>query len=114
MTIISVLLPIRTVSEANLREHWGAKARRAKSQRGIAKIGMYNWRRYGKAKKLTITIIRIGARKLDPDNLANSSKHVQDGIADALGVDDGADKITWRYKQEMGKPYSIRVEMEAV
>jgi crossover junction endodeoxyribonuclease RusA len=110
--IISVLLPIRTVSEANLREHWGAKAKRAKQQRATAKLGLYNRRGLGKSKRLSILIVRIGARKLDSDNLARSAKAVRDGIADALGVDDGDEKISWFYGQEIGKPYSVRVEIE--
>lgn len=59
----------------------------------------------------TVTITRIGKRKLDSDNLAISAKHVRDGIADAYGVDDGSDLYTWNYAQEIGKDYAVRIEI---
>jgi hypothetical protein len=114
MTQISVLLPIRTISEANVREHWAAKAKRAKQQRLTAYLMLARYRRMGQAKRLTITITRIGSRKLDSDNLARSAKATRDGIADALNVNDGAGNIEWRYAQEKGRPheYAVRVEIE--
>ena len=116
MTLI-ITLPIRTESEANLREHWAKKGRRAKGQRAIARmiLGQPQYAALRKhAGRFEITITRIGARPLDPDNLANSGKHVQDGIADALGIDDGSARITWIYAQEKGKPkeYAVRVEIK--
>lgn len=113
---LTIVLPIRTVSEANMREHWAKKSRRAKDQRGTARMILGQWR-YAHLKKhagrFEITITRIGAKPLDKDNLANSSKHVQDGIADALGIDDGSPRITWHYAQEKGKPkeYAVRIEI---
>ena len=114
---ITVTLPIRTESEANLREHWAKKGRRAKGQREIARM-ILGQPQYAMLRKHTgrfeITITRIGAKYLDPDNLANSSKHVQDGIADALGIDDGSERITWFYAQVKGRPkeYSVMVEIK--
>jgi hypothetical protein len=61
----------------------------------------------------TITITRLGPRKLDDDNLASSAKHVRDGIADKLGVDDGDDRLTWRYSQEKSSTYGVRIKIEA-
>lgn len=38
----------------------------------------------------------------------------RDGIADALGVDDGDEsKVTWSYAQERGD-YGVRVKIEAL
>lgn len=113
VTIVSVLLPVHTVSEANIREHWAVRARRTKAQRQSAYYLLRKYKGLGRSKRLTITITRIGARRMDPDNLANSSKHVQDGIADALGIDDGSERIEWRYRQEIGKPYAVRIEIDA-
>jgi hypothetical protein len=117
---LTVTLPIRTVSEANMREHWAKKSRRAKDQRGTARtiLGQPQFaalRRHAKnAGRFEITITRIGAKYLDPDNLANSSKHVQDGIADAIGIDDGSPRLTWFYAQVKGRPkeYAVRVEIK--
>lgn len=113
---LSVTLPIRTESEANLREHWAKKHRRAKDQRGTARMILGQWR-YSHLKRhagsFIINLVRIGQKPLDPDNLANSFKHVQDGIADAIGLDDGSARIEWSYAQEKGKPkeYAVRIEI---
>jgi hypothetical protein len=111
-----VLLPIKTLSEANLREHWGKRARRAKKQREAARM-------YVRARllcagiilnsHLTISLTRIAPRALDSDNLAGSLKAVRDGIADALGMNDGSPLLEWRYFQTKGRPreYAVLVEI---
>lgn len=58
-----------------------------------------------------ITIERIGKRPLDSDGLAASAKHIRDGIAHALGVDDGSDRYTWLYTQSQGKQFGVRVTL---
>jgi len=109
---VAFSLPLRTVSETNAREHWAARAKRAKEQRGIAcSFTAFAFEHWGNIP-LTITLTRIGPRKLDSDNLAASLKHVRDGIADALGMDDGDERLTWAYAQEKGKEYSVRVRIE--
>jgi len=62
-----------------------------------------------------ITLTRIAPRRLDPgDNLNSSMKAVRDGIADALGIDDGDARLTWKYAQRKGNPkeYAVEVEVE--
>jgi hypothetical protein len=61
----------------------------------------------------SITLTRIAPRRLDSDNLARSLKAVRDGIADAIGVDDGDPRLEWRYAQEQGavREYAVRVEV---
>lgn len=110
-----VLLPIRTVSEANRAssEHWRVRYKRALSQRGTTKaIFAAFWRGAKMKLPVHVTLTRCApSAGLDPDNLPTSTKHVQDGIADVLGVDDGdATKVTWAYQQERG-PYAVRVEV---
>ena len=61
---------------------------------------------------LIITITRIGKRKMDSDNLAYAAKAVRDGIAAALGINDGDERLTWEYPQEIGKEYGVRVEIK--
>ena len=39
-------------------------------------------------------------------------KAVRDGIADALGIDDGDDSLTWEYSQAVGKEYAVEVEIK--
>jgi len=112
--VTEVLLPVRTRSEANLRGHWGKRARRAKKQREAARLLIRAARiAIPKSGSVAITLTRIAPRALDTDNLASGLKAVRDGVADALGVDDGSARIEWRYAQERGKPgeYAVKVQI---
>lgn len=109
-------IPVRAVSEANLRECWQARRRRAKAQREVAYYHTVNEMACAHNRPrlpMAITLTRIGKRRLDSDNLARSLKAVRDGIADALGVDDGDERIEWRYAQRVGKDYAVEVEIES-
>lgn len=117
-------IPVRTVSEANRREHWAAKAKRAKELRSIAFVATHanvDWREPGlfvavRKRGATITLTRLAPRALDSDNLAASFKAVRDGIADSLGINDGDERIEWRYAQRKGKPreFGVQVTIEAM
>ena len=54
---------------------------------------------------------RCAPRRLDSDNLASACKNARDGIAAALGVDDGDERIEWRYEQEPCKRGEQRVRV---
>lgn len=111
--MIEVTIPLKTVSEANAREHWRIKHKRSKSQRVTAKmiIGEQLWKgRY--ALPLAISFARIGKKKLDSDNLQGAFKAVRDGVADALSINDGDDRIVWNYTQEVGPSYAVRIKLE--
>ena len=60
---------------------------------------------------LVVTIVRIGPKALDGDNLQGSAKAVRDEVAKYLGVDDAdtETRVTWAYRQERGK-YGVRIE----
>jgi hypothetical protein len=114
---VSVSVPIpglKLESEANLREHWGAKMRRARAQRDLVTLVL---RRTVTAQMmavapLEVTITRIGPRRLDDDNATGSAKHVRDAVAALLGVDDRDPRVTWRVNQASG-PYGIRIAVSA-
>ena len=100
---ITAKIPVRLVNGANAREHWAVRADRAKKQRAAAKLSLY------KACKIiardpdepvTITLTRRGGRQMDDDGLTISAKHVRDGIADWLGIDDGDKRLTWIVRQD--------------
>lgn len=109
---IGVKLPLRLVSLTNQREHWATKARRAKAQRTPVALTLRAWL-VGKKPPLEIMICRVAPRALDGDNLQAACKHVRDGVADALGVDDGHPGLTWRYEQHRGGPkeYAVIIEI---
>lgn len=132
--MITITLPIRLENCLNAREHWSKRHKRNREQRSLTHLvlsGQRHWRdfwleagRYrlvegsvcGPPRHIVVTITRIAPRKLDrEDNLNASGKPVRDGVADWLGVDDGSDRVTWRYTQERGKPreYACRVEIVA-
>ncbi len=120
MTVIEMELPIKTISEANQSryEHWGARAKRATSQKGVVKLGLFNYQRTLRKHKgpIIVTLTRIAPRKLDNhDNLPRAFKACVDEIAKTLGVDDKDKRVTWRYAQERGKPkeYKVRVTIDA-
>ena len=110
-----VEIPIRTWSEPNVRAHWAQRARRARKQRKVAcAYARAAFAAHGPTcAPLTVTLTRLASRKLDSDNLVASLKAVRDGVADALGLDDGDERLTWRYAQEKmpRAQYAVRVEM---
>lgn len=109
--MIRVVLPIRIVSVANVREHWAARAKRSKLHRETAHLMLR--RLAPPAPPVTVTMTRIGPRTLDTDNLSSGCKAARDGVADWLGVDDGDLRVTWKYGQTKGKPseYGLIVEV---
>jgi hypothetical protein len=113
-----VELPIHTVSEANVRTHWAAKAQRTKLHRSTAQWQMRAQAGHGFRHPLpcVVTLTRIAPRELDGDNLQTSMKAVRDGIADWLGVDDRNPQVTWNYAQKKGKPkqYAVTVEVSPI
>ena len=110
--MLDLWLPIATVSEANRREHWAARARRAKAQRSSVLLALRCQRvevaTYCQAPLVRVLLVRTGPRKLDDDNLRGALKAVRDGVADWRGVDDGDASWEWIYAQERGKP-GVRV-----
>jgi len=110
-----IQFPMRLVSLANQREHWGARKARAAKQRERAAIHLGNKMVVGElpyGPPWLVRITRLGPRALDGnDNVNISAKHVRDGLADVLGVDDGSDLVLWTYAQEKSKKYEVRVEI---
>lgn len=108
-------IPVRTVSEMNAHTHWRIRSKRAKHQRGMAALVM---RQQGPSpfigEPLIVRLTRIAPRTLDSDNLSGSLKHIRDGIADWLGIDDRSPLVTWEYAQRKGAPksYAVGVTVE--
>ena len=78
--MIKVLLPIKVVSVANLREHWSKRAARAKIHRSTAKTMLTQWGLHPELP-VTVTLTRIGVKTLDGDNLQGACKAARDGVA---------------------------------
>jgi hypothetical protein len=88
--LVTIELPIATVSEANRasHEHWRERAKRAKAQSEAVVMHMLAQRAAWDHLRLplVVVLVRHSSGTLDTDNLAASLKHVQDGVTDALGL----------------------------
>lgn len=110
-------IPVKVISEANTRDHWNKRFRRQVMQKQATILMMMNAQK-GKRIELpcAVKLIRIGAKKLDGDNLANGFKAIRDAIAVRLEVDDGdVDSVKFEYEQiPIGKrDYSVKVEIKS-
>ena len=121
--LITAKVPVRLVNALNQREHWAVKAKRAREQRGAAAAAMISARPgwvfdcdlvAAGDPPITVTITRRGGRRMDDDGLTASAKHVRDGVADWLGIDDGDPRLTWIVKQDKAPRGQHWVDVEAI
>lgn len=123
MVNVTVTIPIYARSEANRRDHWSAKSSRVSQQRGFTAAylrgaaNLVNFvRRLDTSQRFKVTLTRIHRRRvkpLDDDNLRSSLKAVRDGVADAIGIDDGDKRVIWDYAQEPGSDYAVRIQINS-
>lgn len=112
MASCTVTIPLRLVSESNAHEHWRSRQKRAKGQR--ATVAMVARSTLTKPTlPCVIRVTRIAPKALDRNNLDGSAKHVVDGLADWLGIDDSDPRVAYVCEQERGAPktYAVRVEV---
>jgi len=116
--MITLRVPVRTVSEANRHEHWRVRHKRSKDQHWAVMAAWNNADVDGQGVPklpIRVTLTRVSPRKLDSDNLAMSCKHVRDAVAKMLGIDDGDPGVTWVYQQEKGLGpgrYEVVIQVE--
>lgn len=113
--MITVDLPLRVTSEANRHEHWRYRSGRAANQKRAARLAVgaaAHKAGFFLAIPLVVTLTRFGKQLLDSDNLVGAFKHVRDGIASVVDVDDRSSQYTWIYKQEKAGYNGIRIQIE--
>lgn len=109
------MLPIKTVSEANSREHWRVKNRRKRAQQAEVNV---EWKRAVKRKvtlPCVVRLTRVAPNMLDDDNLRSAFKGIRDEVARLVGVDDGSDQIRFEYEQHKSEGrghYDVFIEVE--
>jgi hypothetical protein len=82
-------------------------------QRRTAFLWTRLWYEKALTPPLTSTLTRYGPKVLDDDGLAASLKHFRDGVAMALGIDDGeTDRLTFKPVQVKAKFYGLRIEIK--
>lgn len=125
MKSIVVRVPVRAVS-ANVSKRGMSRGARmaqveaAKKARFTTSMMVRSARASNMAPPLEVYVTRISFGKLDDDNLAAALKHVLDGVADALGVDDKTFvlfgtrpgiRIHPRQRSEGRGRYGVEIEM---
>lgn len=111
---LTVVVPIKTISGMNAREHWRARSRRVKAERSAV-----FWRLFASNAKppimpCTVTLTRLApSNGLDSDNLQSSQKGVRDEVAKWLGIDDKSPLVTWNYAQRRDKTYAVIIEVSS-
>lgn len=119
--VLTLTIPLKLKSAANLREKWQVRHRRVKAEREQVRMAWFatppGKRVYVRLDDaLTVTFVRVAPRPLDDDNLAFACKGLRDQIADTLGLPNDRDpRVQWRYEQRRGKPgeYAVEVRIEA-
>lgn len=110
-------VPVKVVNGSNSRAHWGAKARIAKRQRTATRYALVAafWSRKP-ALPCVITLTRVELRGvMDPDGCMTAMKHVIDGIADWLAINDKDPRVTWKCAQEKpgnGSKPGVRIDIQ--
>lgn len=119
MTALRYILPLRTRNPLNMgmgntrlaaiiRTQERAKHRAISH---MALVPRLNWPGFP-APPYVVTLTRISAGKMDDDGLAASQKGIRDGIAEALGIDDGdRGRLRFRYRQRKGPAKHHAVEV---
>jgi hypothetical protein len=107
--VISISIPLRTISALNAREHFGQRARRVKKEREATA-----WMLKGHkplAPPCTVTMTRVGPTNgLDEgDNLNSAFKGCRDQIAEWLNVNDRSPLVKWEYAQRREKQWAVEV-----
>lgn len=82
-----------------------AHGRKMAEYRGPARIGGGRWAwtlgeyLLAASGRIHVEFTRLSTATCDDDNLPSAFKAVRDGIAEALGIDDGSDRYAWSYGQ---------------
>lgn len=118
--IVNWIIPMKTVSETNLTEHWTIKRKRHQLQ----KLAIFTeWNRSGLISiplPCKIILTRIAPRSLDYDNLVGGAmKHIRDAISDIIipnkraGFADSSPFLSFEYEQRKGLPkeYAIQIQV---
>lgn len=123
-------LPLKTVSESNISEHWTKKSKRHRQQQFFIRE-LFAKETSEMPIPCVIILTRISTRLLDyDDNLRVAFKWIKDEISECIfpekrkcyldkkgkvrqikGRADDTELITWKYAQEKGKITGIRIEI---
>lgn len=104
-----LIVPIKTGTGLNAREHFRARALRVRAERWA--VAYLLTQQHKPDMPCSVRITRIApSNGLDDDNLAGSLKAIRDEIAHWLGIDDKRrDIVRYVYAQQRG-PWGVGIE----
>ena len=111
------VLPIQPVNRNNQRMHWAKLHRLTRAERHAACLitrSVLDASATAKIERLgaIVRLTKINKRRFyKGDNLNSSLKAIRDGIADAIGINDGDDRLEWEYDQRTEGRYAVEVEV---
>lgn len=113
--VASVVVGIKAVSPNKVvKENNFARSRRIKTSRQSVHWALKQIAKPQFPCVVLMTRIAPSTNGLDAhDNLPGSLKPAVDGVADWLGIRDDDKRVTWRYAQERGEGYQVRVTVQA-
>lgn len=132
-----IVVAVKTMSEANLREHWAVKAKRHAAQRDAVAASVWPLlaeqckAQLDAGHRLVVTLCRIAPGLLDDDNLGGALKAIRDEVAVQIGLpctkrgksrrkrdiaDDRDVRVSWRYEQDRGArgEYGVEIRIESI
>lgn len=116
--IITLTLPIRTVSEANRSEPWQKRHKRHKTQKKIIFFELLPYK-YLISIPCRLTFVRLAPKELDAhDNLPMSMKYICDQVCAEISGDyrpgkaDSNKNFTIQYDQLKSKVYGVKIIIE--
>lgn len=113
--MIAFTIPVRTQS-ANQKARGISRGARfalidqAKKQREAARKVTPPW---SEGPLIHVHIVRVSPGVMDDDAVPAACKHIRDGVADKLRIDDGSPLIRFTYAQEKGEA-GVKVEIRRV
>lgn len=119
---VTVTLQLRVVNELNNLKHWRVVGRRRKHHRDCAGRAVAFAPGFARPastdSRHVVTLTRIigkRGRDLDrDDNLPASMKSIRDGVADAMEIDDGGNRVEWKYEQRRGADWGVEIHIRSV
>jgi len=103
------VVPLKLERSGNTREHWRKTHKRTQEHKMLTTSCLRLQIAPGRFMSLPVqvTMIRLGPRRMDSDNVVSTFKDVQDAVADWLGVGDGDLRVDWVYKQARSTQYGV-------
>lgn len=113
------VLPIVTVSESNQRD-WRSRSGRTKKAKKAVSVGLgktlgylaHIADHYHSGQPIRVKLTRLATRKIDAANLGGALKATEDGVAIAIGADDGDPRWIAEFDQEIGDVVGVRIELK--